>query len=175
MSQLIGNTLEFIGTDEQVKQVREFLAGKPAKDGSETYIDFNNLIRMPEEFCLSYENDDSETFDKASDWALENWGTRLNAGKSKLLAENCIDFITLNYGIPHLIKKLSIIFPKIKFIYLWFDCGEDWAIVLTNGEGCYFDSVDEYMTYYPYLTGELDKHDLDDDLDDSFPFIEEME
>jgi len=175
MSQIIGNTLEFIGTDEQVKQVREFLAGKTAKDGSETYIDFNNFIRMPEEFCFSYENDHRETFDKAIDWAFENWGTKYNARESKLLAENRIDFLTLNYGIPLLIWKLSVRFPKIKFIYLWYDCGEDWAIVLTNGEGYHFDSVYEYMTYYPYITGELDKHDLDDDLDDSLPIIEEME
>lgn len=167
MSQLIGNTLEFIGTVEQVKQVREFLAGKPAKDGSETYIDFNNIKRMPEEFCVSSENNDREMFERTIDWALENWGTKYNAVESKLLAENTIEFITVNYGIPQLVLELSSIFLGIKFIYLWFDCGEDWAIVVTNGEAYHFDSVHEYMTYYPNIIGELDKYDLDDDLDDS--------
>lgn len=166
MSQLIGNTLEFIGTDEQVKQVREFLSGEPSKDGSETYIDFNNFIKMPEEFYLSYENGDSDMFHKAIEWAYDNWGTKYNAWGTKLLAENKIDFLTQNYGIPCLVQQLSLKFSEIQFIYLWYDCGEDWAIVLTNGEGYHFDSVHEYMTYYPYITGEYDVHDLDDDLDE---------
>lgn len=48
----IYNRLEIIGNDEQVKQVRLFLKCEPGEDGSNGYIDFNNIIAMPEELLI---------------------------------------------------------------------------------------------------------------------------
>lgn len=42
------NTLVIIGSDEQVKEVREFLKGNDS-EGNEIHIDFNKIIPTPEE------------------------------------------------------------------------------------------------------------------------------
>lgn len=49
MSERIFNQIEIIGNDDRVKQIREFLNVGLDEDGLERYIDFNNLVRMPEE------------------------------------------------------------------------------------------------------------------------------
>ncbi|AHW61445.1 hypothetical protein SAMN05444285_106101 [Draconibacterium orientale] len=48
----IYNRLEVIGTDEQVKQVLEFIKGEPFENGSEMYIDFNKIIEKPKELNI---------------------------------------------------------------------------------------------------------------------------
>lgn len=46
------NRLTIIGTDEQIKEVREFLKGEPFEDGTEQIIDFNKLKPMPEDLMI---------------------------------------------------------------------------------------------------------------------------
>ena len=53
MSNRFSNKLEIIGTDEQVKEVREFLKGEPNEYSSENYIDFNNIKKIPEELIIN--------------------------------------------------------------------------------------------------------------------------
>lgn len=51
MASYIYNQLKIIGSDKQIKIIQEHLKKKtPDKDGN-NYIDFNNIIKMPE--CLS--------------------------------------------------------------------------------------------------------------------------
>ena len=49
MANDINNKLEIIGSDEQVLEVREFLKGEE----SEIYIDFNKIIKMPDELRIN--------------------------------------------------------------------------------------------------------------------------
>lgn len=43
----IKNKLEIIGSEEQIKSVREFLKGEPYEDGDERFVDFNKIIPIP--------------------------------------------------------------------------------------------------------------------------------
>jgi hypothetical protein len=43
----IKNRLEIIGSDNQVKEIRDFLKGEPFDDGTPMVIDFNKIIPMP--------------------------------------------------------------------------------------------------------------------------------
>ena len=49
----ISNRLEILGTDFQVNKIRDFIKGEPDKDGSERYIDFNKIIKRPEELDIT--------------------------------------------------------------------------------------------------------------------------
>lgn len=48
----IQNRIEFLGTDEQVRGIKEFIAGKPCNDEKEIVFDFNKLIPMPQELKI---------------------------------------------------------------------------------------------------------------------------
>ena len=52
MENKIINKLEIIGSDDEVKEVRETLHGEPDENYSERYIDFNKIIKMPEELNI---------------------------------------------------------------------------------------------------------------------------
>lgn len=53
MANHIDNTLEIIGNEEQIKDVRTFLKGDLIKDGEKVYIDFNNLVKMPDQMQIT--------------------------------------------------------------------------------------------------------------------------
>jgi len=52
MSTSYFNTLEIIGSDDQVKEVIEFCKGEPDTDGICQLIDFNKILPLPEEFRM---------------------------------------------------------------------------------------------------------------------------
>ena len=49
MPNLLYNSLEIIGSDEQVKEVGDYLKGQSYENGEEDYIDSNKIIERPEE------------------------------------------------------------------------------------------------------------------------------
>jgi len=46
------NSLEIIGTDEQVNEVKDFIKGVPDQNGDVMYFDFSHVIPVPEELGI---------------------------------------------------------------------------------------------------------------------------
>ena len=128
------NKLEIIGTDDQVKQVREFLKGKPYEDGSECYIDFNNIVKMPEEVINTIKS--SSFCDQIDwyDWSCDNWGTKWNAYTQMEISDNTLGFETAWCGVPGLVQKLSLKFLDVTFSYNWDDHYDDYHYTIIGGE-----------------------------------------
>jgi len=134
MSERIFNQIEIIGNDDQVKQIREFLKGGLDEDGLERYIDFNNIVRMPEELRnadKSFNPVDQNNWDK---WCRDNWGTTWNAFTHLKMAENKLGFETLSCGILDLVQKLSLKFSDVTFSYNWDDHYDDYHYTIIGGE-----------------------------------------
>jgi len=51
------NTLGIIGSDDQIKEVKDFIKGDPWGTGQDTLIDFNKIIKKPEELISYYDID----------------------------------------------------------------------------------------------------------------------
>ena len=91
MADYVYNKLVIIGSDEQVKEVREFLKGKDSEGNQMCIIDFNKIAPMPE-------------------------GVR-NAVGQYLERTDTIRFTTVWAATLPLMKKLSEVFPDIVFLY----------------------------------------------------------
>lgn len=100
----IYNSLEIIGDDNEVQEVREFLSGKPNEHEPNMFIDLNNIMPCPKEF------------EDSSEWKSENWVTTKNAFDQQSQRPNWIEFLT-DHSITSLIQKLSEKFPHVSFIY----------------------------------------------------------
>lgn len=59
MAKFINNTLEIFGSEEQVTKVTQFLHGVPDEKGFEMFIDFNNIIKLPEDLKVE-QSDNAE-------------------------------------------------------------------------------------------------------------------
>ena len=120
----IKNRLVIKSSDEQVKEVLDFLRGEPYSNGAERYIDFNKIIPMPEE--LNIES-----------------GSKGNTGMEYLLAcAERYDFSGKYKGVKEKFETLSLERQK-KYIELgakylknianygfktWYDwCVENWG------------------------------------------------
>jgi len=101
------NKLEIIGNESQVNEVKSFLRGNPFKDGSEQCIDFNKIVPMPPEIEVE------EIFG----WRLDNWGVSWNVCDQWIELPNTIIFTTILSPVLELMKKLSVQFPSVEFIY----------------------------------------------------------
>lgn len=136
------NRLAIIGSDDEVKQVYEYIKGEPDYDGSEMYIDFNKIIRMPHEVQFQtniyYENLER---DKQPDkvWYKSNWECIGNAYDQKLEAENIINFKTQGSSIINLISILSLSFKNVGFVYYFADGNSSACYKFRNGK-CYQDT-----------------------------------
>lgn len=109
MSEILFNKLDIIAGRKQVKEVRDFLKGKPSKEEPNMFIDFNKIIPSPNE---------SEEF---ADWNYDNWGTKWNAFYQKSRKSSQITFATMNCPVPFLINELSCKFPDVIFLYQFDD------------------------------------------------------
>ena len=134
MSEKFYNGLAFKGSDDQEKQVLEYLKGKSEDDGSQMKVDFKTVIPMPEELfdklyfapndAFSYNTGklpdefDYNLMAKRIDWSYENWGCKYNAYDANIdHKRNCIGLFLLGGDALPVIKKLSEIFPKLVFVY----------------------------------------------------------
>lgn len=100
----IYNSLEIIGDDNQVKEVREFLKGEPTENEPNMFIDLNNIMPSTEEFGSGSES------------KSENWKTSKNAFDQQSQRPNWIEFLT-DHSVTPIIQKLSKKFPQVSFIY----------------------------------------------------------
>jgi hypothetical protein len=129
MSNHISNKLTIIGTDEEVKEVFEFI--KIDKEGIGT-IDFDKITPMPKwvygssEDVIGIRSTDEDKWgaeNTSLNWARKNWGTKWGAYSQpdSRNTNNTIFFQTAWNGVPKLIQKIAWIFPNIIVEYSFAD------------------------------------------------------
>ncbi|MFZ5753554.1 MAG: hypothetical protein ACOY3J_04890 [Bacillota bacterium] len=123
----ITNILTAYGDKEKVRAMFEAIKNDEIGTGS---IDFNKITPMPE---YIYRGDlGREEIEKYGaencwyDWSIKNWGTKWNSyGYDEHTAENfdgsTVKFLTAWSSVSDLMKKLSSMFPDIRFDYKWAD------------------------------------------------------
>ena len=123
----ITNILTAYGDKEKVRAMFEAIKNDEIGTGS---IDFNKITPMPEHI---YRGDlGREEIEKYGaencwyDWSIKNWGTKWNSyGYDEHTAENfegsTVKFLTAWSSVSDLMKKLSSMFPDIRFDYKWAD------------------------------------------------------
>lgn len=124
----ISNKLKVIGTDDQVKEVMEFI--KIDSEGIGT-IDFNKITPMPkwvygsQSNVIGISNEDIEKYgeNNSLDWAREHWGTKWGAYQQPDSRSNndTVFFETAWNGVPKLIHKIAWIFPEVIIEYSFAD------------------------------------------------------
>lgn len=128
MPNYIKNRLSIIGTDEQIKEIKEFLKPKEKTswdDQNESVaLDFNNITPMPKWVYrggLTHKEEEKYGVENCwYEWSIKNWGTKWNAFRTSE-KDNIIEFETAWAGVPELMAKLAVIFPNAKFIYEYAD------------------------------------------------------
>ncbi len=136
--------LEIIGSDEQVREVREFIK-EDIEDGA--YIDFEKIIEIPSNIT---------DYGSLNVWCMVNWGTQMNAFAQIERSESTLRFLTRDYSATRLIIKLSEIFPEVIFHFEVFDPQEDCC----SGGDVYYKfyyciSNGEYKLYLANFNGEI--------------------
>jgi len=106
MPNKITNKLQFIGTKKEVEEIRKFIRSK------EHIIDFNKIIKMPDEILEAYETDCNESW---YDWCVEHWGTKWEAYDeyADVYDYSIIKFSTATSPPYKIIYELSKKFPRI--------------------------------------------------------------
>lgn len=172
------NDLEIIGTDDQVKEVLNYIRGND-KDGNEMCLDFNKIIKMPEELQNEPDyksspifenliNEDPlidkeqileklkhEFFEKREKWRYKNWGCLYNVRQPELKEDCIISYSSLNGSGFRVINKLSEIFPKVLFIIFIFEESPDNDELLTIKDGRILKGFD-----YDYFVGLVRKKQI---------------
>ena len=142
MSVNVINRLAIIGSDDEVKQVFEYIKGEPDYDGMEMYIDFNKIVRMPDNmeyqsnFCYDWFEKDKHPH---IIWSKANWECIGNAYNQKLEAENIIYFKTKGSPVINLVSLLSLRFRDVRILY-YFDDGNTSACYSFLYGKCYQDT-----------------------------------
>lgn len=124
----ITNKVKIIGSEDQVKEVIDFIK----VDELGTGIDFNKITPMPkwvygnspDTFGISL--DDEQKWGSENtylNWARANWGTKWVGYQQpdKRNTEDTIYFHTAWNGIPELIHKIAWIFPNVIVEYSFAD------------------------------------------------------
>jgi hypothetical protein len=123
----ITNILTAYGDKEKVRAMFEAIKNDEIGAGS---IDFNKIVPMPEHIYRG--NLGREEIEKYGaencwyDWSIKNWGTKWNSyGYDEHTADNfdgcTVKFLTAWSSVSDLMKKLSSMFPDIRFDYKWAD------------------------------------------------------
>lgn len=144
MSDWYYNELEFIGTDEQVRNVLVYIAG----DKKEDKIDFNKIIKMPDEISSPDTNDPSS-------WRYDNWGCKTQPFDQEISDDNIISFTSINGIGLNVITKLSEIFPDlILVLYSLCSSPNDSIITFKKGE------IVKVLEYDFFVTGILYRNEI---------------
>lgn len=118
----ITNEVSFVGTEERVKELREFIKGQPwaeSDDNSISEFDFNKIIPPPANMVtgtLSYDRMQelkAQGIPNWYDWNIENWGTKWNAYNISSTDEY-IRFDTAWSTPDKVIEALSEKFPDVE-------------------------------------------------------------
>ncbi|KEO80867.1 hypothetical protein [Tumebacillus flagellatus] len=120
----VTNRLTIIGTEEQVAEVKKFLA----YGGEIGTIDFNAITPMPKWVFNgnTLSGVEEEKYGEENcwyRWSINNWGTKWNA-YSQPDHRNTADtiYFTTAWSAPlDLMKKLSWIYPNLEFEFAWAD------------------------------------------------------
>ena len=125
----ISNKVKIIGSDEEIKEVIEFI--KIDEEGVGT-IDFSKITPMPKwvygsnREVISITRGDEEKWGRENtclEWMRRNWGTKWGAYSQPDLrnTEDTIYFQTAWNGVPELIQKVAWIFPNVILEYSFAD------------------------------------------------------
>lgn len=118
MSNDVKNRLTINGTKEEIREVKEFLKSE------DRAIDFNKITPTPKwvfQGNVSFREEEKYGVENCwNGWNRKNWGTKWNAWDTKV-NKNIIEFTTAWNGVPKLMSKLALIFPKVKFKYEYAD------------------------------------------------------
>lgn len=132
----IFNQVLIKGNDEEVKQVFEYIEGEPDDDGREMYIDFDKIVRMPDNikylgnFCYDWLEKDEHPY---KIWCKSNWECIGKAYDQKLESNNIISFYTKGAPAIKLIALLSQKFRDVHFVYYSHDGNKSEYFNIRNG------------------------------------------
>ena len=133
------NTLRILGSEEEVKAVRDYMKIEWGYE-DEYAIDFNNIIPVPYEILNTIYpriyQDRSDLFkiydkykfrdynyseSKCYKWSKENWGSKWNADceSSENNTKDTIQFITYPNAVMKVILKISEKFPERILVYTY--------------------------------------------------------
>jgi hypothetical protein len=134
------NRVEIYGEPDQIKEVKETLAGK------KTCFDFNNIVPMPKELEGSDANagypNEKDSFeakrlrkqhghDNWYDWCCENWDTKWNSYEASLEEEGeenlRYEFLTAWAPPQNVIIELREKFPKLSITAFYDEPGMEAA------------------------------------------------
>ena len=129
------NRVEIYGKSDQIKEVKETLAGK------KTCFDFNNIVPMPEHIYQSAHNSNPLRLvnkehvgvvdDDWYDWCCENWDTKWNSYEASLEEngeENLrYEFLTAWAPPQNVIIELREKFPKLSITAFYDEPGMEAA------------------------------------------------
>lgn len=121
------NRLTIEGTEEQIKEVLDFIKIEKEEEGQKYgigIIDFNKITPMPKWVFAGnlLGEEEKEKYGEENcwnGWCSENWGTKWNARDQGFENNNTIYFNTAWNNVLILIGKLTWIFPDITFEYGW--------------------------------------------------------
>ena len=131
MSYRYYNTLEIIGEEKQIQEVKEFIRGGLDEMGQEIYFDFNKVEKMPENISDDYNdvvikyphpelspdinvmNIWNGTLGRYYNWGYENWGCKYHPFNQQMKEHNIIRYTTVNGRALGIVKKLSTLFPEV--------------------------------------------------------------
>jgi len=134
------NCLEIQGSDKQVKEVLDYIAGDKS-DKDSTLFDFNKIIPMPKELIdLTSPTPEKEKalqekmkkkygYANWYDWCIGEWGTKWNSSDVEILyvADSMTDtqiYFSTAWAPPvPVIVALGNKFPKLHFILEYFEGG----------------------------------------------------
>ncbi|MFD0713209.1 hypothetical protein [Paenibacillus sp. GCM10027626] len=163
----ISNKLRIIGTNEQVKEVMEFI--KYDSEGIGT-IDFNKITPMPrwvygsspDVMGISLSDEKKWGRENTSlGWARQHWGTKWNAFSQPDTrnTEDTLYFQTAWNGVPDIIQKIAWIFPNVTLEYSF--ANEDLG---SSNCGIYRFKENEVLEEIHYQSGSKEAYELAFDL-----------
>ena len=154
MPNYIKNRLIINGSNEQIEEVKNFLRAEH-EEGT-VAIDFRNITPIPKwVYQDNLGTKEEEKYGKENcwyDWCCKNWGTKWNAC-SPTSYGNIIEFETAWCDVPVLMSKLAMIFPNVRFEYMYADEDTGYNV------GHYtFEDTDIYE--YSIVAGSKDAYEL---------------
>jgi hypothetical protein len=104
----VTNDIIIVGTDKDIKAVREFMKGDYS-DGEKNPFDFNQLVKMPPELLKGQ---------GWYDWSINNWGTKWNSYSHYGFDDDLGEALGFQTAWSHpfpIVVALSNKFPRVQF------------------------------------------------------------
>jgi hypothetical protein len=127
MPNWVDNKLEIIGDTEHVQEVVEAIKGEPDENGKPSKIDFDKILKMPEELSNN----------EGYHWCCENWGTnKYYNSDDEDDPKNEIHFRTAWVPALPIMMKLSSSFERVSLRLSYWDVprGREGMFLIKNGQ-----------------------------------------